>query len=54
MLISLSDTLLDIEADAKNQTPEILASNMKIIQGNVEDILALDGIRGIPADSKVD
>jgi len=53
MLASLNDTLRDIEADAKNQTPEILASNMKIIQGHVKDILALDGVGINRADSNV-
>ena len=53
MLIALSDILIDIEADAKNQAPEILASNMKTLQGQVKDILALDGVGCIPADAKV-
>ena len=52
MLASLNNTLRDIEADAENQTPEILAYNMKIIQGHVKDILALDGVGCIPADVK--
>ena len=52
MLASLNNTLRDIEADAENQTPEILAYNMKIIQGHVKDILALDGVGCRPADVK--
>ena len=47
MLISLKSSLGDVQADVKNQTPEILESNMKIMQEHVSDILALDGIRGI-------
>mgnify|MGYP000168020633 CR=1 FL=1 len=53
MIASLNDTLRDIEADAKNQTPEILASNMKIIQSHVKDILALDGVGCIPSDNTI-
>ena len=52
MLISLKNSLGDIEADVKNQTPEILESNMKIMQAHIGDILALDGIRGISSTSK--
>ena len=53
MLASLNNTLRDIEADAKNQTPEILASNMKILQAHVKDILALDGVGVITDEVKL-
>ncbi|NRA76707.1 MAG: hypothetical protein HRU18_00745 [Pseudoalteromonas sp.] len=53
MLISLKNTLGDIEHDAENQTAEILKSNMVIMQNHIDDILALDNISFIPADSKV-
>ena len=51
MMISLSNTIGDIEADAENQTTEILQSNMKILRGHVRDILKLDGIVGISPSS---
>ncbi|MBO9492247.1 hypothetical protein J7384_17935 [Endozoicomonas sp. G2_1] len=51
MLISLRNSLGDIEVDAKNQTPEILISNMKIMQEHVKEILALDGVAPMPADT---
>ena len=51
MLASLNNTLRDIEADADNQTPDILRRNMKIIQSHVKDILALDGVGMIKADN---
>ena len=53
ILVSLKNTLGDIECDAENQTAEILKSNMVIMQKHVVDILALDGVHGIRADSKV-
>ncbi|MGS0535313.1 hypothetical protein [Pseudoalteromonas sp. SaAl2] len=53
MLASLNNTLRDIEADAKNQTPAILASNMKILQAHVKDILALDGVGFINDEVKL-
>ena len=51
MMISLSNTIGDIEADAENQTTEILQSNMRILRGHVRDILKLDGIVGISPSS---
>ena len=51
MMISLSNTIGDIEADAENQTTEILQSNMKILRDHVRDILKLDGITGISPNS---
>jgi len=53
MLASLRETLGNIEHDAENQTTEILKSNMVIVQKHVADILALDGVGMIRADSKV-
>ena len=50
-MISLSNTIGDIEADAENQTTEILQSNMKILRDHVRDILKLDGITGISPNS---
>ncbi len=52
MLASLNNTLRDIEADAENQSPEMLASNMKILQSHVKDILALDGVGFITDEVK--
>ena len=51
MLVSLSNTIGDIEADAENQTTEILQSNMKIVRDHVRDILKLDGVVGISPNS---
>ena len=53
MLISLRDTLGDIEHDAENQTTEILKSNMTLLKAHVADILKLDHISFMPAGSKV-
>jgi len=53
MLITLRNTIADIGSDAKNQTPEILESNMKLVENHVKDILKLDGVCLIPSDSKV-
>ena len=50
MLISLSNTIGDIGADAENQTAEILQSNMEIVRNHVKDILKLDGISTMPAE----
>ena len=47
MLVALSNTIGDIEADAENQTTEILKSNMSIVREHLRDILKLDGIVGI-------
>jgi hypothetical protein len=51
MLVSLSNTIGDIEADVENQTAEILQSNMKIVRDHVRDILKLDGVVGIGPNS---
>ena len=53
MLASLNNSLRDIEADAENQTVEILQSNMKTMQEWVKDILALDGVDPMRSDSPV-
>jgi len=53
MLSTLRKTIAEIGYDAKNQTPEILESNMKIIEGHVRDILKLDGVGLMRIDSKV-
>ena len=51
MLVTLSNTIGDIEADAENQTPSILKSNMVLVRKHVRDILKLDGIVGISPNS---
>lgn len=53
MLSTLRKAIVEIGYDAKNQTPEILESNMKIIEGHVRDILKLDGVGLMRIDSKV-
>lgn len=53
MLIALRQTIADIGCDAKNQTPEILESNMKLVEEHVKDILKLEGVGFMPADAKV-
>lgn len=50
MLISLRDTLGDIEHDAENQTTEVLKSNMALLKAHVADILKLDHIGFMPID----
>jgi len=37
----------------KNQTPEILESNMKLVEEHVKDILKLDGVGFMPANAKL-
>jgi|TARA_R100000501_G_C2587241_1_gene88421 hypothetical protein len=44
MLAALYKSLGDIEVDAKNQNPERLAENMKVLQSHVKEILSLDGV----------
>ena len=53
MLISLKNTLRDIEHDAENQTAEILKSNMIIMQEHIVDILKLDGISAMSVNKGV-
>ena len=50
MLIALNNSLSDIERDAKNQTPDKIESNMRVLQEHVNKILALDGIASIPVE----
>ena len=54
MLMTLRNTISDIGSDAKNQTPEILESNMKLVENHVKDILKLDGVCLTPSNSKVE
>jgi len=53
MLIAVKDGLGAIEFDAENQDTEQLKSNMVILQKKIVSILALDGIKPIRADGKV-
>ena len=51
--ISLRAPRSDIEHDAENQTTEIITSNMALLKAHVADLLKLDHISFMSADSKV-
>jgi len=52
-LISLENALGIVERDSEYQTPELIKENMANFRGCVKEILSLDGIGFMPADSKV-
>ena len=53
MLIEIKNSIDSIRADSKNQHPESIENNMRILAESVMNVLAIDGVVGIPANSKV-
>lgn len=53
MLIDIKNSIDLIGADNKNQHPESIKSNMSILSESISNVLALDGVAGTPANSKV-
>ena len=52
MLVQLDNSLASIERDAKDQTTEMIESNMAALRVHVKGILKLDGISALTSKGR--
>lgn len=53
MLIEIKNSIDSIGMDSENQHPESIKNNMRILSTSISNVLAIDNVVGIPANSKV-